>query len=160
VVWSSADVYPDGLVARTYTIRGSELRVRYELRYPGWVPGCDGQTEQEDLFRFMAPAGTYTRVSQRPYEAWHRELRAVAARFFAALAADDRSAIAALVPDPRVRERLPKGLVAEPVCDATSGARGEQVLVAASDSQGSPWTLTFHRDGARWRVAAVAPVIP
>ena len=161
VVWSTATVYPDGLVARTYAIRGPELRVRYELRYPGWVPGCEGQTEQEDVFRLAPATGAYARVSQRQYEAWHRELRATAARLFAALAGGDRRTVAGLVPDARVRDRLPAGLEPEPVCDAPSGAKGENVLVAASDAHGSPWTLTFHRDAAaRWRLTSAAPVIP
>lgn len=160
VVWSTADVYPDGLVARGYALRGNELRVRYELRYPGWVPGCEGQTEQEDLYRFTAPTGTYAKVSQRQFEPWHRELHAAAARLFTAVAAQDRATIAALVPDPRVRERLPAGLTAEPVCDAGSGARSGQVLVGASDAQGAPWTLAFQRDAARWRVTSASRVTP
>ena len=161
IMWSSADVYPDGLLARSYAVRGAELRVRYELRYPGWVPGCDGQTEQEDVYRLTAATGTYARVTQRQYASWHRELHAAAARLFAALAADDRRAVAGLVPDPRVRERLPAQLAAEPLCDATGGARGEQISVAASDGHGTPWTLTFQRDStSRWRVTAASPVTP
>jgi len=160
VVWSTANVYPDGLVARTYGVRGGELRVRYELRYPGWVPGCDGQTEQEDLYRLGGATGTYARVSQRQYDAWHRDMRAVAARVFAAVAGGDRRALADLVPDPRVRERLPAKLEPDPVCDAVSGTAGEQVSVAASDERGAPWALTLQRAGARWRVTSAAPVIP
>jgi hypothetical protein len=159
VVWSTADVYPDGLAARTYVVRGPELRVRYELRYPGWVPGCDGQTEQEDLYRLGA-GGTYARVSQRQYDAWHREMRASAARFFSALGVGDRRLVAEMVPDPRLRERLPARLEAEPVCDAVSGSGGEQVSVAAIDDRNAPWALTFQRAGARWRVTSAAPVIP
>jgi len=160
VVWSTADVYPDGLVARSYTVRGPELRIRYELRYPGWAPGCDGQSEGEDLLRLASVTGTYTRVTQRQYDAWHRDLHATAARLFTALAAGDRRAVADLVPDARLRERLPARLDAEPVCDAASGPGGEQVAVAASDDKGAPWTLTFHRTGARWRVTGAAPVLP
>jgi hypothetical protein len=160
VVWSTADLYPDGLVARTYTIRGPELRVRYELRYPGWVPGCEGQTEQEDLYRIAPATGAYARVSQRQFETWHRELHAFAARLFVALEKGDRRAIAGLVPDARVRERLPARLEPEPVCDATTGAKNDNVLVAASDAHGSPWTLTFQREGAaRWRLLSASPVI-
>jgi hypothetical protein len=159
VVWTTADVYPDGLVARAYWVRGPELRVRYELRYPGWVPGCDGQTEQEDIYR-IGPAGTYARISQRQHDAWHRDMRASAARVFGALAAGDRRALTELVPDPRVRERLPARLDAEPVCDAVSGAAGEQVSVAAADERGVPWAMTLQRTGARWRVTGAAPVIP
>jgi len=160
VVWSTAEVYPDGLVARSYAVRGSDLRIRYELRYPGWVPGCDGQTEQEDAYRLAASSGTYARVTQRQYDAWHRELRASASRFFAALAAGDRRAVATFVPDAKVRERLPARLDAEPVCDAAGGPKGEQVAVAASDGQGAPWTVTFQREGPRWRVTTATPVLP
>jgi hypothetical protein len=158
VVWSTAELYPDGLVARSYSVRGPELRVRYELRYPGWVAGCEGQTEQEDVYRLAPGTGVYARVSQRQYEAWHRELRASAARLFAALGSGDRRTVAGLVPDPRVRERLPPKLEPEPVCDAMSGTN---VSVAASDGSGSPWTLTFQRAGAAgWRVTSAAPVMP
>ena len=160
VVWSTAELYSDPLLARSYAVRGADLRIRYELQYPGWVPGCDGQTEQEDVYRFNASSGTYARVTQRQYDAWHRELRASATRFFAALAAGDRRTVVTLVPDAKVRERLPTRLEAEPVCDATTGAKGEQVAVAASDGQGAPWTVTFQRDGARWRVTTATPVIP
>jgi hypothetical protein len=157
VVWSTADVYPDGLVARSYAVRGSELRIRYELRYPGWVAGCEGQTEQEDVYR-LGTGGAYARVSRREYEAWHRELRASAARLFTALAGGDRRTVAGIVPDPRVRERLPAKLEPEAVCDAMSGTN---VSVAASDGHGSPWTLTFQRAGAAgWRVMSAAPVMP
>jgi hypothetical protein len=46
------------------------------------------------------------------------------------------------------------------VCDAPAGTRGDQILVAASDAQGSPWTLTFQREAGRWRLTGAAPVIP
>jgi len=160
VVWTTATVYPDGLVARSYSVRGQDLRVRYELRYPGWVPGCEGQTEQEDVYRLTVGTGSYARVTQRQYEAWHRDVRASAARLFAALAGGDRRTVAGLVPDARVRDRLPPRLEPEPVCDATSGPGGAPVSIAASDGHGAPWNLTFRRAGARWRVTAVSPVIP
>ena len=160
VVWTTATVYPDGLVARSYSVRGQDLRVRYELHYPGWVPGCEGQTEQEDVYRLTVGTGTYARITHRQYEAWHRDVRASAARLFAALAGGDRQAVAGLVPNVRVRDRLPARLEPEPVCDATSGQNGEQVSVAASDGRGAPWNLTFQRAGARWRVTAASPVMP
>jgi hypothetical protein len=87
-------------------------------------------------------------------------MRASAARVFAALAGGDRRALTDLVPDPRVRDRLPARLDAEPVCDAVSGPGGEQVSVAATDGRGVPWALTFQRAGARWRVTGASPVIP
>ena len=45
VAWDTASLYPDGLFARDWRLRGNELRIRYELRYPGWTPGCERQTE-------------------------------------------------------------------------------------------------------------------
>ena len=158
VVWSTADVYAGDVVARSYAVRGAELRLRYELRYPGWVPGCEHQTEQEDVYR-LAPTGLYTRVSQRQYDSWHRDLRASAARLFIALGTGDRRTLTELVPDPRLRDRLPARLDADAVCDAPSSAAAEQVSVGAIDAQGAPWALTFQRTGPRWRVTAAAPVI-
>ena len=160
VVWSSAEAYSEGLFARSYSVSGADLRIRYEVRYPGRVPGCEGQTEQEDAYRLNVAAGTYARVTQRSYDAWHRDLRVSAARFFAAVSGGDRRTVQMFVADPKVRERLPAHLEAEPVCDATSGVKGDQVAVAASDGQGTPWTVTFQREGARWRVTTAAPVNP
>src|SRR5438105_4673911 len=51
VAWSTTDVFAEGLLARSWAVRGAEVRIRYELRYPGWAPGCEGQTEQEDVYR-------------------------------------------------------------------------------------------------------------
>ena len=159
-VWSTADVYQDTLMVREYTVRGADLRVRYQIRYPGWVAGCEGQTEQEDLFRLTPASGVYTRVSQRAFDAWHRELRAAANQLFAAVASSDRRTLTLLVPDAKIRERLPSKLESEPVCDAATGGRSDHVAVAATDGDGAPWTLLFHRDGGRWRVNAASRVIP
>ena len=51
VAWSTTEIYAEGLLARSWSVRGSDVRIRYEVRYPGWAPGCDGQTEQEDVYR-------------------------------------------------------------------------------------------------------------
>ena len=75
VTWSSADLFTEGLLARSWSVRGADLRVRYELRYPGWAPGCDGQTEQEDVYR-VGSTGVVSRVSRQEHNAWHRELGA------------------------------------------------------------------------------------
>jgi hypothetical protein len=160
VVWSTANVYPEGLVARAYTVRGTDLRIRYELHYAGWVPGCEGQTEQEDVYRLSSASGVYGRVTQRQFDTWHRDLHASASRFFSALSSGDRRTVSTFVADPKVRDRLPARLDAEPVCDNAGGAKGEPVAVAATDGQGAPWAVTFQRDGARWRVTTAAPVIP
>ena len=63
VVWTSADVFPDGLVVRSYRVRGSEIVVRYEMHYAGWIPGCEPQTEQEDVYR-LTPTGVFAQIGR------------------------------------------------------------------------------------------------
>jgi len=159
VVWSTADTIGETLMARSWTVRGGEIAVRYEVRYPGWTPGCEGQTEQEDVYRFSTASGTFVRAARREHNAWHRALRDAAARFFAALAAGDRTALAAFVPDPALREQLPATLSAEPACDAPDGGTAASVSVAAVADGQRPWALTWQRAGAQWRLVAAAPVL-
>jgi hypothetical protein len=156
--WTTADAFPEGLYARSFRVARGEVRLRYELHYPGWTPGCEGQTEQEDVYR-LAPAGTtFARVGRQQFNVWHRDLRQSVARFFTAMEAGDRSAIASLVPDPRLRERLPPGLRAETACDAPDARNPEAVSVAAV-AEHAPWQLTFRRAGPAWRLSSAAPVI-
>ena len=157
VTWSTATLFPDGLHARAWAVRPGEIRLRYELRYPGWTPGCDGQTEQEDVYRLAPAQSTLTRVSRQQHNAWHRDLHAAVARLFAALAEGDEPALAAVVPDAALRARLP-ALVPEPACDAADGMR-ETVSIAATSADRRPWSLTFRRAGVRWRLTAASPVM-
>jgi hypothetical protein len=159
VVWSTTDVFPDGLTARGYTVRGDEIRVRYELHYPGWSPGCEGQTEVEEVFRPSLESGTLVRKSRRQLNGWHRELRATAAELFDALAARDEGSLAKLVPDVQVRRRLPRTLRPEAACDAADGAAPPQSVSIAATAELTPWALTFQRAGSRWRLATAAPVL-
>ena len=157
VAWSTASLFTGGLFARTWSVRGSEVRIRYEVRYPGWAPGCDGQTEQEDVYRIGA-GGAVARVARHAYNVWHRDLHAAVERLVGALSARDDAALSALVPDRALRSRLPSTLRAEPACDAREGAGGDVVSVAAAADR-QPWTLTFRRPGGRWRLTAAAPVL-
>jgi hypothetical protein len=159
IVWTTADVFPDGLYVRSYGVRGDQITVRYELRYPGWTPGCEGQTEAEEVFRLSPGGDGFARVSRREHNAWHRELHASVTRLVDALGAGDRTALAGLVVDRDLVHRLPAGLQAEPACDAPDGANPERVSVAAR-GEGEPWQLTFRRTGARWRLSSASPVIP
>ena len=157
VTWSTATLFPDGLHARAWVVRPGEIRLRYELHYPGWTPGCEGQTEQEDVYRLAPAQGTLTRVSRQQHNAWHRELHAAVTRLFTALAERDEQALATVVPDPALRASLP-ALVSEPACDAADGVR-ETVSIAATSADRRPWSLTFRRAGVRWRLTAAAPVM-
>lgn len=164
--WSTTEAYPDGLRAVAYHVGAGEILLRYELRYPGWKPGCDGQTEQEELLRHVAATDGIATVRRQTYNAWHRDLARAVARFFAAVESGDRRALAELVPDPALRARLPQALVPEPACDAANADSPGTVVVAATEERaagarapGSPWSLWWSRDPRGWRLAGAAPVL-
>jgi len=159
LVWSTAELFPEGLMARQWRVRGAEVWIRYELHYPGWTPGCQGQTEQEDVFRPGPDADRFVRASVRQHNGWHRALHQAVVRLVEALASGDRGQLAALVPDPRVREQLPPRLERAPVCDAPDGPEPVTVSVAATAGDQGPWTLMFRRSGGQWRLTAVKPVL-
>jgi len=160
VVWSSNDLFPEGLLARTYSVRGSEIRVRYEPDYPGRTPGCEGQTEAEDVFRTASESGTLVRRAGRELNAWHRELRATVTQLFDALAAGDDASVAKLVADPQIRRRLPSTLRPDAACDAADSVSNPHSVSVAATAEHTPWALTFQRGTARWRLVAAAPVLP
>jgi hypothetical protein len=157
VAWSTTEIFTDGLLARSWSVRGSDLRIRYEVRYPGWAPGCDGQTEQEDVYRLTPGAGV-TRVARQEHDGWHRQLHAAVGRLVAALAAGDETTLSTLVPDRTLRSHLPAALRPEPSCDAWLGAAGDAISVAASADR-QPWTLTFRRQGTHWRLTGATRVL-
>ena len=157
VAWSTTDAFPGGLMARDYRVRGAEVTIRYELHYPGWAPGCEGQTEGEDVYRFVGERGTLVRASRRQINEWHAGLHRFVSRVLSALASGDRGTLAQLVPDAKLRGALPGKLDRDTACDAREG--GDRVSVAAVGDAGRPWTLTFLRAGARWRLAAATPML-
>src|SRR5262249_59311152 len=105
-------------------VRGSDITVRHEARYPGWTPGCDGQAEYEDVYRLTPGGSTFARAARRDVNAWHRELHAMASSLFTALGKGDRAMLGKLVPDAAVRKRLPATLRSEPACDAPPSPAG------------------------------------
>lgn len=157
VAWSTAQMFPDGLTARDYRVRGGDVTIRYELSYPGWAPGCADQTEGEDVYRFAAERGTLVRVSRRRVNEWHAGLHDFVTKILAAVAKADRAALGRLVPDPKLRGALPPRLDRDSACDARDP--GGPVSVAAVGAEGRPWTLTFVRAGARWRLHAATPML-
>ena len=165
--WSTAEAFPDGLRTVAYRVGAGEILLRYELRYPGWKPGCDGQTEQEELLRHVAATDGIATVRRRTHNAWHRDLARAVARFFVAVESGDRRALAELVPDPALRARLPQALVPEPACDAANAESPGTVVVAATEERGagapaprSPWSLWWSPDPRGWwRLAGAAPVL-
>lgn len=159
VAWSSASVFPHGLTARWWALRGTEITVRHEARYAGWTAGCDGQTAHEDVYRLPQGASAFVRVSRRDVDTWHRDVHGAADRVFAALARGDRNALVRLVPDRALRAQLPATLRGEAACDAPP-ARDGAVSIAAVAGDHDPWTLTFRRTGGHWRLIAAVPLAP
>jgi hypothetical protein len=159
VVWSTAERFPDGLMARHWRVRGTEVRVRYELHYPGWIPGCESQMEQEDVFRLGPDPDRFVRSGVRQHNAWHRTLHQAVAELVEALAAGDSARVATLVPNARVREQLPPRLELAAACDAPDGPEPVTVSVAATAQDHGPWTLLFRRSGGQWRLTAATPVL-
>jgi hypothetical protein len=177
-VWSSAELFPDGLAASQVALGRGEISLRYELRYPGWKPGCEGQTEHEDLYRAGADGGAPVLARRHVLNGWHRDLGSVVSSFFSALAGGDVRRLAELVPDALLRSRLPAGLRPEPACEAQSPDMPGLVVVAATDenlaaatgarasrpsSNGhapAPWSLWWTRAGSgAWRLSAAQPVL-
>lgn len=158
VTWSSAEAFPSGLSVRDYRVRGQEVALRYEVRYPGWTPGCEGQTEEEATLRLAPARGSYVRSEYRQHEAWHRTLHQTVARLVDALGHGKAAEVASLVPDRELRSRLPADLRAEAACDARDPEHPDTVSVAAF-AAGQPWALVWQRAGERWRLVSASPVI-
>ena len=160
VVWSTAEVFPLGLVVRSYAVRPNEIRVRYELHYPGWTPGCEAQTEAEDVYRLATDTGVFARPTRTYHQPWHQELHATVWRLFEALGGGDQTTLTTLVPDARLRRRLPAALRAESACDAPEdGPTPRTVSVPASEER-TPWELVFRWTADGWRLIRATQVAP
>lgn len=159
LVWSADSPGGERLLVRAWSVRGQEAAFRYEVRYPGWKPGCERQTEQEDLYRYVPARETFTLVRREVHEAWHRQFQTELSRFFGALRAGDSRTLVEMVPDGALRARLPARLEADASCDGADGVPPSAVSVAAvSPADGRPWTLVFRRAARGWRLAAAGPL--
>jgi len=163
-IWSSAEAFPEGLWSIDFAVTQGQIKVRRELHYPGWTPGCAGQSEEEDVFgapRTGAPVGLLRR---RVDNGWHRDVHAAMARLLGALAAGDARTLADLVPSQSLRARLPRELELEPACDQLRAGPTRTVVVAAT-TRGQepplfvPWSLEWRRERRGWRLMAADPVL-
>ena len=161
-VWSTVTQWPDGLLVSDWRTQPGELVVRHQPHYPGWKPGCVDQLEQEDHYR-LAASGGLTLARRQVTNAWRRDLGAAAEGLFRALAGDDARALAQLVPAAALRARLPRRLVAEPVCEqiGAAGPRGPVTVAATEvrDGRRVPWALSWTRRPAGWRLSGARAVL-
>lgn len=159
-VWSSPAALNEEPIVRTYSVRNGEIRLRYELHYPGWTPGCAGQAEQEDLFRYAPAQRTFVLARRQVHGAAHREFHAVVERLVSAVNHKDVRALGQLVPDARLRARLPASLGREPACDAPDPSNPAVVSVpVTAGEEHRPWTLGFRKAGTAWRLTSAEPVM-
>lgn len=154
MTWSTADLYGPEVETLSYLINGQELVVRYAPRYPGWTPGCEGQTEHVDAYRYVPSSETFRLVRRRIENAWHRELHATVERFLATLRSGDARGLSALGLTPQRSRGLPGRLEREPVCDAPAGPAPQIVTISArAPGDPHPWGLRFRRTPEGWRFA-------
>ena len=151
--WSTIDLFGPDFSAIAYEIRDQELAIRYEARYPGWKPGCEGQTEQEDHYRYVPASETFILTQREIYNGWHRELHAAVERLLAALRQGDQLVLSALGLIPELRRGLPTRLELEPICDIRDVPSQIVIVSATAPGDPRPWALRFRytRDG--WRLA-------
>ncbi len=158
-VWSTADLFGADLYAVGYELRGLEIVVRYEAHYEGWQPGCEGQTEHEDRFRYVSAGETFELAGRSVHNGWHRELHATVGRLLAALRAGDQRTLSALGLTPELRRKLPGRLDLEPACDIWDQPLPRVVTVSAIvPGDGRPWGLRFRHTPRGWRLAGAEPL--
>jgi hypothetical protein len=158
--WTSAAAFPEGLWALGFSVAPGEIAIRREARYPGWKPGCAGQTEWLEVYR--ADARRDVALARRQaINGWHRDLQAAVERLFAALGRGDEAALAALVPDRALRARLPRTLAREPACDEPGPGAASAVVAATEERAGRmvPWSLAWRRGAGGWRLSAAARML-
>jgi hypothetical protein len=155
--WSSATLFPDGVQALGFAVKGDEVTIRYQAPYAGRKPGCQGQTELIDLYRPAVRRDDLVLVRRSVVNGWHRELQAAVGRVLLALDTGDAATLAALVPDRALAARLPRTLTREPACDEAAPGTPTSATVAVTEEQSGrrvPWSLVWRRAPRGWRLTA------
>jgi hypothetical protein len=155
--WSSAALFPDGVQALGFVVKGDGVTIRYEAPYTGRKPGCQGQTELVDLYRPDVRREDLVLARRGVVNGWHRELQAAVGRVLLALDAGDAATLRALVPDRALAARLPRALTREPACDEAAPGAPTSATVAVTEERSGrrvPWSLVWRRAPNGWRLTA------
>lgn len=158
-VWSSRELFPDGLDVFDLSMSAEEVTVRYPGQYAGRKPGCKGQTERIDTFRYDRAKETMVLGTRRQTNGWHQELYERSVHpLLDALKSGNASRLTALVPSAELRRRLPPGLELLSVCDESeppSGPTEVRISVEPASGQPSPLTLLFRKSPRGWALSDV-----
>ena len=161
VVWSidrSVSRRADG--ARRTRCAATRSACATSRDYPGHAPGCEGQTEAEDVFRISPDSGTLVRRTRASstdgIESFARRWPSSSTRWRRVT----RRAWRSSCPTSTCARRLSVQLAARRRMRRRRLRRQPAVGVGGGDGRAPPWALTFQRGGARWRLVAAGPVLP
>jgi|KBSSwiStaDraftv2_1062776.scaffolds.fasta_scaffold31308_2 hypothetical protein len=160
--WGSSALFPDGVQALGFAVKGDRVTIRYEAPYAGRKPGCQGQTELVDLYRPDVRRENLVLVRRGIVNGWHRELQAAVGRVLLALETGDSATLGALVPDRALALRLPRTLTREPACDEAAPGTPTSATVAVTEERSGrrvPWSLVWRRARTGWRLTAAMPML-
>jgi len=160
-VWSSQSLFPSGLHVLEFQMEPDGFSIRYPGQYPGRKPGCEGETDHGDRYRYDSTREVLQLGARTVMNGWHQEFHQKALRpLLDALNSGNEPMLRSLVPSGALRQQLPPGLTALPVCDDATpqSAPAEiRVSVEASGTQQVPMQLTllFRKSQRGWLLSDV-----
>ncbi|HLC43422.1 MAG TPA: hypothetical protein VJO34_17580, partial [Methylomirabilota bacterium] len=117
-VWSSQSLFPAGLQVLEFKMENNGFSIRHPGQYAGRKPGCDGETDLVDRYRYDPAKGSVQLVARTVMNGWHQELYQHAVRpLLDALSSRNDPALKSLVPSLALRQQLPMELAILPACD-------------------------------------------
>jgi hypothetical protein len=155
-VWSSQSLFPADLQVLEFRMERDGFVIRYPTQYPGRKPGCDGETDQVDRYRYDPTKEVLQLVTRTVMNGWHQDFHQHALRpLLDALNNRNEPTLGSLVPSAALRQRLPKGLAILPVCDEANPPLAPieiRVLAEAPSPQQTSTllTLVFRKSPRGW----------
>jgi len=160
-VWSSQSLFPSGLEVAEFKTESEGFVIRYPGQYPGRKPGCEGETDHVDRYRYNPAKESVQLVARTSMNGWHQEFHQHTLRpLLDALNNGNEPALRGLVPSVSLRRRLPMKLAILPVCDEARPQPAPtevRVLVEEPGVQQAPTLLTllFRKAQRDWTLSDV-----